>query len=207
MLRLVLLSDTHGLHDQIVVPDGDILIHAGDLTSRGKTYELESFADWCRKLPHRHKVIIGGNHDFCLENNAWEARTKLHGLTYLEDSGCEIGGLKFWGSPQTPRFFDWAFNVDRGPQIRRYWDRIPAETDVLITHGPPLGRGDLTKAGERAGCADLLAAIQRIQPRLHVAGHIHEGYSQSREGATLCVNASICTLAYRPTNQPVVLDL
>jgi Icc-related predicted phosphoesterase len=76
----------------------------------------------------------------------------------------------------------------------------------LITHGPPQGHGDLTSRGERAGCQDLLDALRRIRPRLHVFGHIHEGAGQTREGDTLCVNASICDLAYRPANPAVVLD-
>ena len=84
--------------------------------------------------------------------------------------------MKFYGSPQQPAFFDWAFNVERGPaKIGKFGERIPADTDVLVTHGPPLGRGDLCSSGLRAGCVDLLQHVQqRVKPKLHVFGHIHE---------------------------------
>ena len=103
-LRLVVLSDTHNLTDDLVVPPGDVLVHAGDLTQRGTLSQLEHAASFLRSLPHAHKVVIAGNHDFCLQEDARRARPLLDGLTYLEDSATEIEGMTFWGSPWQPWF-------------------------------------------------------------------------------------------------------
>jgi Icc-related predicted phosphoesterase len=207
--RIVCISDTHALHNKIVVPDGDILVCAGDLTGRGELASIESFDKWIGTLPHVKKLVIAGNHDFAFERNPAAARSRLIHAEYLEDSGIEIDGLKFYGSPHQPRFFDWAFNLDRGPAIKKKWDLIPAGTDVLITHGPPWGVLDRTSGGERAGCEELLLAVQRVRPRLHVFGHIHEAYGRHYDVllGTTFVNASCCDLQYRPVQPPIVVDL
>ncbi len=206
-MRIVCLSDTHGFHEGYPVPEGDLLVHAGDLTKHGHLEEVAAFDRFLGTLPHPHKVVIAGNHDFAFEREAARARNLLTNATYLEDAETVVNGVRIWGSPWQPWFYDWAFNLQRGPEIRAKWDRIPAGIDVLVTHGPPLGHGDRTVSGEDAGCVDLLDAVRRVRPRLHVFGHIHEGYGQTREGSTRCVNASTCTLAYRPTNAAVVVDL
>ena len=78
---------------------------------------------------------------------------------------------------------------------------------MLVTHGPPLGHGDQTLRGDRAGCADLLERLREVVPRYHLFGHIHEGYGTSVEGGTTCVNASVCDFSYRPIQPPVVLEV
>lgn len=206
-LRLVLISDTHNLHGQLNIPNGDVLIHAGDITEMGKLDDLRSFNEWLGKLPHQHKLVIAGNHDFCLERQAAESEAVLTNCTYLRDSGVAIEGVKFYGSPWQPEFYDFAFNLPRGEALKAKWDLIPTDTDVLITHGPPHGYGDLTRQGDRAGCEELLKALQRLQPRLHVYGHIHEGAGTYRIGRTVLVNASSCDPDYQPTNRPIVFDL
>jgi Icc-related predicted phosphoesterase len=189
------------------VPDGDLLVHAGDLTSRGTVEEVVKAASWLRSLPHRHKVVIAGNHDFLFEQSPGVARGLMDGLTYLEDGEAVVEGLRIWGSPWQPRFFDWAFNLDRGAPIRAKWDLIPAGLDLLVTHGPPLGHGDVTVAGQAVGCADLLDAVRRVRPRWHVFGHIHEGHGITEDGGTTFVNASTCDVRYRPVNAPVVIEV
>ncbi len=206
-LRLVVLSDTHGLHEGLEIPDGDVLIHAGDLTGHGTLGEIGAFDAFLARLPHRHKIVIAGNHDRCFEHQRSAARSLLRHAHYLEDEAVEVAGLKFYGSPWQPWFFDWAFNLQRGPELRAKWQRIPDDTDVLVTHGPSLGHGDMTRRGERAGCADLLERLRQVQPRYHLFGHIHEGYGVSTEGKTTCVNASVCDFFYRPIQQPVVLGV
>ncbi|MEL6848269.1 MAG: metallophosphoesterase, partial [Bacteroidota bacterium] len=126
--------------------------------------------------------------------------------TYLEDESVEIGGLHIYGSPITPWFFDWAFNRQRGEEIKTYWDKIPANTDILITHGPPHHMLDLTFRNVYAGCEELGKAVARIRPRLHLFGHIHEAYGQLSQNGTLYVNASVVDLSYQVVNPPVVID-
>ncbi|MFH2010306.1 MAG: metallophosphatase domain-containing protein [bacterium] len=206
-LRIVAISDTHGLHDRLEVPDGDLLIHAGDLTRSGELSQVPAFDAWIAGLPHPHKIVIAGNHDFCFERAPAEARRLLRRCTYLQDEAVTVAGLKLYGSPWQPWFYDFAFNLRRGEALREKWARIPLDTDVLITHGPPQGHGGLTSGGVDAGCEELLAAVQRIRPRLHVFGHIHEGYGVTEEGRTRFVNASVCNLGYEPLQAPVVIEL
>ena len=130
-------------------------------------------------------------------------------IMYLEDSGVEIKGLKIYGSPHQPTFFDWAFNVRRG-KLKQYWDRIPEGLDILITHGPPKGILDQSEphlGSEHLGCDELMAAVERVKPKLHVFGHIHGGYGKVGYVNTTFINASICDEQYRPTNQPWVIEL
>jgi hypothetical protein len=150
--------------------------------------------------------VIAGNHDFCFESEPKAARSRLTNAVYLQDEEVRLCGLKFYGSPWQPRFGDLAFNLDRGAPLREKWARIPADTDVLITHSPPFGHGDQTRQLERVGCVDLLEAVRRVRPCLHVFGHIHEAAGTSVEGPTTFVNASVCDTAYRPAHEPVVFD-
>ncbi|WP_166261902.1 metallophosphatase domain-containing protein [Marinobacter salicampi] len=208
-MRIVMISDTHSMHRQVKVPDGDLLIHAGDCLGVGTLEEVEDLNDWLGTLPHRHKVVIAGNHDWCFQTDPEAARQRLTEAVYLEDSGTTIEGLKLWGSPWTPVFFDWAFNLERGDALAERWARIPDDTEVLITHGPPAGILDKVSNGshdESVGCADLLAAVERVRPRLHVFGHIHEGYGRHETEATAFINASTCLASLKPLNPPVVID-
>lgn len=208
-MRIVAISDTHNHHRQVTVPDGDVLVHAGDITGRGSLDELERFCDWWHALPHCHKVIIAGNHDFCFERDGerHRARDFLDGSHYLKDEPLTLDGMRFYGSPWQPWFFDWAFNLRRGPALAERWARIPMDTDILVTHGPPMTILDETHSGDHVGCEDLLRRVREISPRLHIFGHIHEAYGVLKRGDTIFANASICTLEYKPTNAPIVFDL
>ncbi|HET6574366.1 MAG TPA: metallophosphatase domain-containing protein [Fimbriiglobus sp.] len=191
MLTLVCVSDTHGRHREAVVPDGDVLIHAGDITGYGELEVVEDFDRWLAELPHRHKVVIAGNHDWCFQTQPDRARARLRHAVYLQDEAVTIAGLKFYGSPWQPWFLDWAFNLPRGPELAAKWALIPDDTDVLVTHGPPLGVLDATRRGHRPGCADLAARVRVVRPGLHVFGHIHEAAGVVRDGDTLFVNAAV----------------
>ncbi|MFC1879552.1 metallophosphatase domain-containing protein [Chloroflexota bacterium] len=206
-LRIVVISDTHSLHHQVNIPDGDILVHAGDLTDTGTQAQVGAFNDFWATLPHRHKIVIAGNHDFYFEQSPQEARALLTNCNYLQDEAISIESLKFYGSPWTPWFYDWAFNLQRGAPLREKWEMIPPDTQVLITHGPPSGYGDRTTRGEQTGCADLLDAVARIKPWLHIYGHIHEGAGIRRTKYTTFLNASSCDLMYQPVNPAVVVDI
>lgn len=204
-MRLVLLSDTHTMHNQVKVPDGDVLVFAGDATFTGKRDQWVEFLYWLRRLPHEHKVFIAGNHDF----NSNHFCTTNEYFTYLDNSGTEIDGVKFWGSPITPTFGMWAHMADRGEAIRKHWDAIPNDTDVLITHGPPYGFLDQVAPHlntEHLGCEDLRNAVWRIQPRIHIFGHIHGGYGEHIFGGTYFCNASVVNEAYRVVNSPRIVE-
>lgn len=175
-------------------------------------------ADFLRSLSFKHTIVVGGNHDFCLQDERRrEAREVLRrrSIRYLEDQELIIDGVKFYGSPWTPTFFEWAFMKDRGPAIRAVWNKIPTDTNVLITHGPPHGILDKTVIwGDMAGCEELRDVVVNHLPnlKLHVFGHIHEGYGQwmdmsAREKAICFVNASLCNEAYSPINKPIVVEI
>lgn len=170
-------------------------------------------------------ICIAGNHDITLQPETYASNWKtfhpingpldtnitrglLTNCTYLQDASHVSNGIKYYGSPWSPEYgYGWAFNLKRH-EIHQKWDLIPSDTDVLITHGPPLGRGDLCFTGTRAGCVNLLQQVQnRVQPRIHLFGHIHEDYGVTSDGTTLFINASNCSLKYTPDNPCIVIDL
>jgi calcineurin-like phosphoesterase family protein len=207
MPRLVLLSDTHGFHERLAVPEGDVLVHTGDFCTSGKEHQARRFARWFEAQPHPHKIVIAGNHDRCLEIDIALGHQIFAGVTYLLDQEATVAGLRFYGSPWQPEFLSWAFNLPRGEPLRAVWAKIPVGVDVLLTHGPPFGVLDRTIAGALVGCEELRMAIDRVEPRLHAFGHIHEGAGRAIEGRTLFVNASVCTVGYEPSLPIHVVDV
>jgi predicted phosphodiesterase len=215
-MKLVIISDTHGMHSEVKVPSGDVLIHCGDCTNDIGQRSLREFLTWFEDQPAPRKILIAGNHDGAFEKWSDLARAMVKEMApsviYLQDSGIEIGGVKFWGSPVQPEFFNWHFNRKRGADIKRHWDMIPNDVDVLITHGPMAGILDKDFHGESAGCKDLLDAVLRVRPNVHCCGHIHYSYGQcilnhTPEIYTKCFNASACGEDYKPTNVPFTYDL
>lgn len=204
-MRVVCIADTH--LRRCDVPAGDVLIHAGDLTMQGSLVELISANRWLAGLPHRHKIVVPGNHDWLFQRAPDQARGILNEAVCLTDELLEVAGLRLWGSPWTPEFGIWAFTLPRGPALREKWAAIPEGLDILITHGPPAGIGDTNAFGLEVGCEDLRDAVAARKPRVHVFGHIHDGYGQVERDGTRFVNASVCTSSYHPHNPPIVLDL
>lgn len=207
-MKVVVISDTHTFERGLTVPKGDVLIHAGDATIVGSVEEVAQFAAWFESQPHKHKIFVAGNHDWLFEKAPQLARPFIRSFGYyLQDNLIEIDGVTFYGSPWQPRFHDWAFNLDRGEAIRQKWDRIP-KCDVLITHGPPWGVLDYAKlGGDHLGCEELIKAVARIQPQVHIFGHIHGGYGEATINGIKFINASICGEAYRPVRAPIVFEV
>jgi Icc-related predicted phosphoesterase len=212
-MKLVFFSDTHTYHRRCDLPAGDVLIHCGDLTAEGEEDTVLDFVEWMSEgLKHRykHKLFVPGNHDYCFDIRSTKFVQGLHAK--LEDSGIavcidrrlELGGVVFYGSPWVPNLPGWAF-FDRGRD--RFTD-VPKDTEVLITHTPP--KGILDTGDFHDGSIPLLRCVRGL-PRLkvHAFGHVHEGYGQLRqeESGPLFINACICTRAYQPTNDPIVVDL
>ncbi len=205
-MRLVCLSDTHGMHDALApLPAGDVLVHAGDCTRVGAVQEVQQFLAWFAAQPHRHKVLVAGNHDWLFERSPGYALSMVPpGVTYLQDAACVIDGVLFWGSPWSPRYFNWAFNLDRDSwQLEAVWQAIPPTTQVLITHTPAHGLRD-----DGRGCERLRQHLVRLPYlRAHVFGHVHVGYGIDEVAGVAHVNAATCTIDYEPTNPPLVIDL
>lgn len=212
-MKLILISDTHTMHEQLVLPKGDILVHAGDFTGRGKPWEVEEFFGWLERQAKefKHIIFIAGNHDMSFEyKSTWvldAIKSLPSNVHYLEDSSITVDGIKFYGSPWQPEFFNWAFNLRRGQELAEKWALIPEDTDVLITHGPPMNILDYTQRDMwNVGCLNLYDKVMEVKPKLHVFGHIHEGYGiKEHEGITF-VNASSATLRYEMKNKPIEIE-
>lgn len=213
-MRFVVLGCTHGMHERVTVPSGDVLIHTGDFSHDNGRKSMRSFLAWFEYQPHAHKIFIGGNHDGALELWPDLAKAMVKELApsaiYLQDSGCSIGDINLWGSPVSPSFCNWHFNRDRGEPIKRHWDMIPDKVDILITHGPAYGYLDVSGFDlEHVGCKDLLDAVRRVKPPYHLFSHIHHHYGTCPIGhetgeVTTAINASICDEGYSPTRHPVI---
>lgn len=192
------------------IPDGDVLIVAGDLTLRGTYMQIARAGQWLAGLPHKRKLVVAGNHDFLFEKDFGLARQAIgdghHGIEVLQRSITSVGGLIFFGDPGSAWFSNWAFGVPDSEEGDRYWGGIPETTDVLITHGPAKGILDYAPGCGSVGCPRLLKAVEARKPKLHVFGHIHYSHGVKQVGETLFVNAAICDEGYSHTQQPIVLD-
>ena len=212
-MRIVCISDTHEQHKKMVhpIPEGDILIHAGDATWKGDFFAVRNFNMWFAEQPHKYKILIAGNHDWLYQKKPELVNSMLSSkFYYLQDQMVQIEGLTFYGSPWQPEFYDWAFNLPRnGPELRYIWNKIPDETNVLITHGPPLGILDKAYDDDgRIGCNILMDRIRDLkQLKLHIFGHIHEQYGILVKDDITFVNASTCNRDYKPVNKPIIVDI
>ena len=219
--RITFISDTHTKHDKLngFLPGGDILIHAGDLTSRGYITEVEYFMKWYDKINnYDHKVFIAGNHDFGFQDENEKLRGLLTGfktIEYLQDELLALGEgeqeyidmIKIWGTPWQPEFHNWAFNLPRGEKLKEKWDMIPLNTDILITHGPPFGKLDYVPYSNlNVGCEELIKRVEEIKPKIHVFGHVHEGYGYVFDGNTHYINAAVLNGRYEYRNKPLTID-
>ena len=207
-MKIVAISDTHGKHNELELPSGDILFHAGDVSKRGLRAEIEDFLEWFQLQDFKYKIFIAGNHDFFFERATEEEIQSIipANVIYLNDSGVEIEGIHIWGSPITPWFFNWAFNRHRGKAINAHWQLIPENTDILITHGPPYGILDTTFKGQKVGCERLTERIDFLRPKMSIFGHIHEARGQYKNKDTHFINAAIVNLQYEVVHRPYVFD-
>ncbi|KAI0256504.1 Metallo-dependent phosphatase [Lactifluus subvellereus] len=229
--RFVCIADTHSR--TLPLPAGDVLIHAGDLSSWGRVEQLEVTVDWLLSLPHPTKIVIAGNHDICLDESRVNSRRSAYttvtkkdvskarsmmknqaaraaGVHYLEHESMELktGGKswKVYGSPATPRYLPGAFQYESRAKAEEIYRRVPRDTEILLTHTPPYGVLDLARSEVRAGCETLSATLDELkQCKLHVFGHIHEAHGAIVHGGVerVSVNAAIAG-GY---GQAVIVDL
>jgi len=196
-MKIFAISDTHGRHEQVQIPEGtDMLIHAGDFSNiklpAMNHNEVNLFLIWLEKQPVKYKVIIAGNHDTSIEARFITKKDfKDRGIIYLEHELIEIEGIKIFGSPYTPEFHNWAFNRSRN-KLGRIWDSIPDDIHVLITHGPPKGILDSASrdkhVSEHVGCSALLKKVLKVEPKIHITGHIHDNGDNLNNGTFKLLN-------------------
>lgn len=228
-MRIACVSD---LHENLpTIPECEVLCIAGDLTfgfkgdlASQQRWLLNEFREWIEQVPAEHVVCVAGNHDQCIESWGWpEVLNEVEKLHYLEDSGVELDGVKFWGTPWQPWFYSWAFNAPErhGEEfLTEKFAMIPADTDVVVCHGPPLGYGD--QVGDpfapdrsrqpRVGSGAMTARLLEVQPRLMVCGHIHSGYGkytmwhgvEADSPCTVVRNAALVNNEYKPVNDVMV---
>lgn len=211
MKNIWIISDTHTTENKLEIPSNiDIVVCAGDMgTFKDPNLcypDLDRGLKWLDSLEIEHKIYVPGNHDTAMELDLIEYGDYsniiflLHGDTTIED-------IKFFGSPYTPAFYDWAYNSTK-EVLKELWKDIPLDTDILITHGPPKGILDRCQDGYRAGCSHLLERVKEIKPKLHVFGHIHEdgGKTEHHNGIDF-YNASVVNLSYQHSNNGHVIRM
>lgn len=231
-MKIVFTSDTHGRLTKEHLPPGDILCLAGDILpnfsrnvsvdAAAQEHALRNLDTMLGETPFKHVIFVAGNHDWIFEVNKSLAKSVFKKCIYLEDSGITLEGIKFYGSPWQPWFYDWAFNFpknDGGKKAKEIWGKIPEDVDVLITHGPPKGILDQikpalgawdscgTRSVEHIGCPHLAEKVELVKPKIHAFGHIHGSYGKKKVGETLYLNCALCDETYSATNKPHVVEL
>ena len=213
-MKITAASDLHGLINwkalknikpcDVFIIAGDIFRNMSNNRAQDARLQLKQLIDFNKivpEIPAKHVIVIAGNHDWIFEYQ--KQRILDLNFTYLQDSVVEIDGMKFWGSPWQPFFCDWAFNLPRdGDRIKEVWSLIPEDTQILITHGPPLGTLDLTMFDESVGCAALAERIPKL-PKLkaHIFGHIHHSHGYKEVDGVHYFNSSVCDESYMPKNK------
>jgi Icc-related predicted phosphoesterase len=205
-MKIICISDTHNLHEELILPEGDCIIHAGDFTEAGTKKESLNFLEWYSKTPYKHKILIAGNHDFYFEKKAHKIHEIIPAsIHYLQDSGITLENINFWGSPYVPGDSSWAFTKDRGKQMSRHWEKIPVNTNILITHSPPFGILDELDNKTLVGCKNLRGKLTELKISHHIFGHIHNDYGRVKTGSTEFMNSSSLDTSHRIINQPISL--
>ena len=199
-LKIISVADTHRQHWDIKIPECDIFVFAGDgeLDSAGALFD---FNRWLGTIKAKHKIVSGGNHDFFLaEKPKEELQTYFTNAIYVQNESVEIMGIKFWASPYSVKFGNWAWMLN-SQQLEKIWDTIPSDTDIVITHSPPFGILDDTGFSQvPCGCPKLLYKLEEIKPKYHIFGHIHNGSGVYVKGDTTFINASMLDDYYHLVN-------
>lgn len=192
-MKIALFSDTHALHGNITIPNADILIFAGDMTHCRTARDVSDFNNFLGGLPHKHKIVVGGNHDHRLARDLQKAKLLFTEAVYLLDEFVVISGITIYGAPWQPLFNDHAcdaFALPRGKALKAKWDMIPPGVDILVTHTPPAGILDQDGPVSH-GCSDLTAAVAALKPKYHVFGHIHSRHGMIKYGPTCYINCNV----------------
>ncbi len=225
-MKFVCISDCHGRFDWLQLPEGDILLVAGDIMNNygGGEYknalmqkmEFDGLVQLWNKLPFKKVICIAGNHDWLFEREDY--RFYRNGkVIYLQGEEVEVGGFKIYGFPWQPRFYDWAFNVDRNsPKMAALLNKIPDDVEILISHGPPHGILDWSEySSMHVGCEQMIRRVKELPNlKLHIFGHIHGAYGVVKKEMwgihgqpVIFANASVCNEKYQAVNAPLVFEV
>lgn len=220
MTTICCISDTHLSHNQLEIPECDLLIHSGDFSYTGKMVDVIEVNQWFGKLKKSGKVkeivAICGNHDWIGALNPSWIKETFTNCIYLDEEPCEVFGFKVFGSAWTPEFNNWAFNAQRGKVIARHWAKIPDDTEILVTHGPPMGILDvnteeiysLPLGPEHLGCEELRKRVDELKElKLGVFGHIHSSNGIEEHNGVQFVNASVLNESYEVVYPPILITL
>ena len=219
-MKIVAVSDTHQAYLEDL-PKGDVLIHAGDFSLLPKNsyknrdlmiQELTDLKNWFDKVrsKYKHTILVPGNHDWIFEVDYDFAKDFMKETIVLNDDSITIEGQKIWGTPINLEFHNWAFNRAAGDDILSHFNKIPKDTDILITHGPPLGILDQAFPLDNSpnlGDVDLLNVLDTLNLKAHIFGHIHGSHGTLKRKDTLFVNASIMDESYKPVFSPIEFEL
>lgn len=221
LMRCWLISDTHNHHSELDVPHGiDVVIHCGDESESGNEWlnepEARAFFDWYSALDAEVKIFVPGNHSVAVEQGLVRSE-QYPEIRFLIHEQSDINGLVVFGTPYTPKFFNWAYMRARS-DLDIIWQSIPDHVDILISHGPPKGYMDVTRDLDtrdpiHVGSKSLTRHVtQRIKPMLHAFGHIHDepgirNFGVVQDSGTTFVNCSCCNLASKLVNHGVVIEI
>ena len=188
-MKILHISDTHGLHRQMKdLPMADIIIHSGDFSNSGTEEEVLDFLNWLIELPYQHKIFVTGNHDLCL----WDAdgiENLPENIYFLQDKSVTIDGKKFFGL---------AYNHSE--------DLIPDDADIVITHEPPIMILD-ESSGIHWGNAPLRNRILKIKPHYHLFGHAHNGYGTIKQYGIVFSNAALLNDCLQMNSKPKLFEI
>lgn len=207
-MRIVVISDTHGGHEELALPSGDVLIHCGDFENlfQANPDAILQIDDWFKRQEFDLVLCTGGNHDHLIQECLNEGRQPFEHAVFLKDEAFAHRGVTFHGSPWVPHLDGHAFFAD-DDRLRDAWAAIPDDVDVLITHTPPAGILDISSTDLMLGCACLAERLVQLGPKLHCFGHVHASAGTCQVGTTTFVNASSVGSDFRIKNEPFVIDL
>jgi len=207
-MQITAISDTHNKCNSIQIPNSDLLLHAGDCTMMGGLDEFACFANWFGSLPGKTKILIPGNHDFCLQTDIGLCkRIGLDsGFHILVDETIILGKHHIHGIPWIPKLATWAFYATEEFFAQKL-ELIPVDTTILVSHAPAYKILDKTANNFHTGWKGLRDVIKHIKPQLHICGHIHEAHGTLQKPDTLHINASLCDAKYQPTLTPITITL
>jgi len=202
-MNVMFISDSCGQHDALMLPWGNMIIHAGNITRNGTRSEVVDFLQWFAHLNYQHKIFIAGTDDHFFEKEPKAVRRLIPaGVIYLEESGVEIGGLKIWGSPYNSYNHGSAFGKTE-EKIVGHWEKIPDDSNMLVIHSPAYGVLDKNAKGEHEGSKDLLRKLVKVEPRYFICGHRQSTHGYEYRYGIHFINASVTNDEFKITHKPV----